>query len=88
MLPASMLRRLGVAERLQIEGQYASGQVETLMVGLALMEIEGFEEQVPVLISFGREGSPHLLGAHALEAFRLVVDPVDKTLHRRRALLM
>jgi len=88
LMPESILRRIGVAERLQTEVQYASGQIGTIMVGLALMEIEGFEDQVPVLIGFGHEGSRPLLGAHALEAFRLTVDPVDQTLRRRPALLM
>lgn len=87
LLPASVLRRLGVQEQLQVEAEYATGQVETLPVGLAQMEIEGFPERVPVLVMFGREGTRPLLGAHALEAFRLTVDPVSQTLRRVRAIL-
>jgi hypothetical protein len=52
-----------------------------------MMEIDGFPERVPVLISFGREGATPLLGAHALEAFRLAVDPVERALRRVRAFL-
>lgn len=88
LLPASILRRLGVREQLFVETEYATGEVERIPVGLALMEIEGFDERVPVLISFGREDARPLLGAHALEAFRLAVDPVSQTLRRVRAFLM
>ena len=87
LLPASTLRRLGVQEQLQVETQYATGQVETVPAGLAMMEIEGFAERVPVLISFGHEEARPLLGAHSLEAFRLAVDPVTRTLRRVRAFL-
>lgn len=88
LLPGSALRRLGVREQLQVETEYATGQTETVAVGLALMEIEGFSDRVPVLVIFGKEGARPLLGAHALEAFRLTVDPVAKTLRRVRAFLV
>lgn len=82
-------------EQLQVEAEYVTGQacgesgrtVETLPVGLAQMEIEGFPGWVPVLVMFGREDARPLLGAHALEAFRLTVDPVTQTLRRVRAIL-
>ncbi len=87
LLPASVLWRLGVLEQLQVETQCATGQVETVPAGLAMMEIEGFPERVPVLISFGKEEVRPLLGAHALEVFRLSVDPLARTLRRVRAFL-
>ena len=87
LLPAEVLRGLGVQEQLQVETEYATGQVKTVAVGLAMMEIEGFPERVPVLIAFGRETARPLLGAHALEAFRLSVDPVGQALRPVRAYL-
>lgn len=63
LMPASALQRLGVEPRLQacgerrrtVEAEYATGQacgepgrtVETVGVGLAQMEIEGFSEYPP-----------------------------------------
>ena len=86
-VPANILQRLGVQELFQVETEYATGQVEPVPVGLAMMEIAGFPERVPVLISFGKEAAYPLLGAHALEAFRVAVDPVARTLRRVRAFL-
>ena len=88
LLPASVLRRLGVHEQASIEVEYATGQMGTVPMGLALMQIEGFTERLPILVLFGEEGARPLLGAHALEAFRLVVDPIAHELRPRRALLM
>lgn len=96
LLPASFLRRLGVREQLQVETEYAlrqaqdkpTGEVGTAPLGWAFMEIEGFPERLPALIMFGNEGARPLLGAHALEAFRLTVDPEARVLRRGRALLM
>ena len=88
LMPASTLHRLGVNEQVQIEVEYASGQRSTVPVGWALMEIDGFSDRLPAMIVFGHEDAQPLLGAHALEAFRLTVDPIDQTLRRRTALLM
>ena len=88
LLPPGILRRLGVTERLQVEVEYATGETGSVPIGWALMEIESFSDQLPALVVFGHEGSRPLLGAHALEAFRLTVDPIEQTLRRKPALLM
>ena len=41
LLPGSALSRLGVEPRLQVETEYATGEVEVVNVALTQMEIEG-----------------------------------------------
>jgi hypothetical protein len=49
-------------------------------------EVDG--QRMPILVLFGAEGVPPLLGAHALEAFLLMVAPISKKLVRHEAFLM
>jgi hypothetical protein len=55
-------------------------------LGEVQVELEG--ERMPILVLFGSEDAPPLIGAHALEAFLRVVDAIDKMLVRCEAFLM
>jgi hypothetical protein len=49
-------------------------------------QLEG--KKLPILCFFGPENTPVLIGAHTLEAFLLTVDPIEKKLVPKEALLM
>ena len=66
--------------------RFANGEVQELRMGQVEAELDG--QRMPILVFFGLDGAPPLLGTHALEALLLMVDPVDKKLVRREALLM
>ena len=81
MLPASFLKGLGL-EPLDREvftladGSEVEYETGTARIGLG-------ERERPCPVAFGPEGQ-YLLGATTLEIFRLMVDPVDQQLVRRR----
>ncbi|MBM3949509.1 MAG: hypothetical protein FJ312_09820 [SAR202 cluster bacterium] len=85
-LPASLLKRLGVAPHEQAEFEIADGRRIQRGVGYTWLRIDGRTAVVPVI--FAEEGAPALLGAVTLEIFRLGVDPVKKRLVPVPALLM
>ncbi len=88
LVPASTLRQLGIHEQVTVPVEYATGQGSSLPMGIAMMEIDGFAGRLPMLVLFGDDSVRPLLGAHALEAFRLSVDPIRKVLSAGPALLM
>ena len=77
MMPASLLRRLGVTPTRQRTFTMADGRKETYDIGAAMISIG--EEVMPCPVIFGREGR-YLLGATTLENFDLAVDPVNQRL--------
>ena len=76
--PASLLINLGVKPAAQHRFQFAQGGVRNLDIGEARIRIDGLE--VGTLVAFNDEGTPALLGALALEALFLGVDPVAQRL--------
>ena len=76
--PASVLERLGVVPTRNVRLRLANGVVEDRPLGDVDATIDGVESQI--LCLFGPPGAPPLIGAHALEAFLLMVDPVQKRL--------
>lgn len=85
-VPASTLRRLGVRPFRTIPVRFAAGDVREWEMGQVDAEVDG--QRMPILVLFGAEDAPPQLGAHALEAFLVTVDPVDQKLVRREAFLM
>ena len=77
MMPASLLRRLGVAPTRQRTFTMADGRTEIYDIGAAMISVG--EEVMPCPVIFGRE-SRYLLGAATLENFDLAVDPVNERL--------
>ena len=76
--PASVLRQLGVQPRSRQSFKFAQGEVRVMEIGQAWVRFEGQEFVTHVL--FNDEGTPPLLGAQALEAAFVAVDPVAQRL--------
>lgn len=77
-LPASMLRRLGVAALDNANFILADGSRMQREVGQTWTRLEGKEFIAPVV--FGDETAQSLLGAVTLKIFRLGIDPVRQRL--------
>lgn len=86
VMPPSLLERLGVTPFRTLPVRFANGQVERWQMGEVDAELNG--ERMPILILFGSEDAPPLIGAHTLEAFLLMMDPVEQRLVPKEALLM
>ncbi len=86
VLPASLLRGLGVSPTERIEFELADGRVIERDIGEARVTVDG--RNTITLVVFGDEGGSPLLGAYTLEGVRLAVDPVRMRLIPTRALLM
>ncbi|HEX5480244.1 MAG TPA: hypothetical protein VFY79_11055 [Dehalococcoidia bacterium] len=84
--PADLLERLGVTPVRRMPVRFADGELRDVPIGEVEAEIEG--QRMPILCFFGAPNVPALLGAHALEAFLLTVDPVAQKLVPREAFLM
>ena len=85
VMPASMLRRLGIEPTRTRRLRLANGQVEERQTGMAFFEVQGIDGDVMVV--FGPENL-YLLGATTLEVLLLVVDPINKQLIPEVGLLM
>lgn len=78
VVPASLLRGLGVAPHDHGEFVLADGRRVEREIGQTWVRIDGRAAIVPVV--FGDEGAAPLLGAVTLEIFRLAPDPVGQRL--------
>ena len=78
VLPATLLRSLGIQPHRTSEFELADGRVVEMQVGRALLRL-GDQEEV-TLVVFGEEGVAPLLGAVALEDFLLAADPIRGSL--------
>ena len=85
-IPTPVLERLGVTPFRTMPVRFANGQVEQWQLGHVEAELDG--QRMPILCLFGSADAPPLIGAHALEAFLLAVDPVEQRLVRKEAFLM
>ena len=75
ILPASLLRGLGIAVQGSGTFRLADGRRVERELGQTWVRLSGDEYIAPVI--FGDEGVQALLGAVTLEIFRLAIDPVD-----------
>ena len=78
MIPARLLREIGVERSARRRMRLADGTIVDADVGEALVTVNG--ESVTTLVVFGDDDAPSLLGAYALEGLALAVDPVDQRL--------
>ncbi len=85
-IPTPVLERLGVQSFDTIPVRFANGGTERWRIGQVEAELDG--KRRPILCLFGSPDAPPLLGAHALEAFLLMVDPVEQKLVPKEAFLM
>ena len=74
-VPLDVLQRLGVPVQARWEFELANGQVIEREVAQTWMRYNGNAHITWVV--FGDEGSSPLLGAYALEGFRLAADPLN-----------
>ena len=86
MLPASLLRSLGVSPLETQSFRLADGNRVRLDVGDAIIRIDGRVRTSPVV--FSEEGGAALLGAVTMEVFSLGVDPTGQRLIPVDALAM
>jgi aspartyl protease family protein len=84
--PRVLLQRLGVESIRRIPVQFANGDVTQWDLGEVEAELKGAKS--PIMVLFGANDATVLIGAHALEAFLLDVDVVEKKLVPKRALLI
>ena len=76
VLPASLLRRLGIVPYGTIPMTLADGSVREYELGHAMVRIDG--DAAPTIVVFGAEDMRvPLLGAYTLEGLALQVNPVD-----------
>jgi len=85
MLPAKALRSIGVRPLEKMRFQLANGHTMTREVGEAMFFIDG--RRGPSKVIFGQKNDPPILGALALEAMALEVDPLRKRLKPMKLLV-
>ena len=78
MMPASILRGLGIAPAMIQTFEYADGNRVNLDMGKASVKVDGRE--TPTWVIFGAEDGGALLGALTLKEAFLAVDPHDERL--------
>lgn len=86
VVPASLLRRLGVTPHDRWPFRLADERIVERDVGQAWIRIDG--RAAIRIVVFGEEGAEPLLGAESLEGLRLGVDPVGRRLIQVPGLLM
>jgi predicted aspartyl protease len=84
-LPRSLVDRLGLRPFRTMPVQFASGEKTDWPVVELSAELDG--QRMPILALVGSDDVPVLIGAHTLEAFLLLVDPVAKELIPKPAYL-
>lgn len=78
MVPARLLRELGVEPSARRRMRLADGRIVDVDIGEARVTVNG--ETVMTQVVFGEDDAPSLLGAYTLEGLALAVDPVDQRL--------
>ncbi len=78
VLPASILRRLGVKVHDRLPFVLADGRKTEKEIGQTWIRVD--QKAVITIVVFGSEDTETLLGAYALEGLRLGVDPLNKRL--------
>lgn len=78
VLPAGMLKQLGISPTRKLTFELADGRRQVMDVGRAWVTIDGASEVTPV--AFGADGTDPLLGAVTLQILSLAVDSVAERL--------
>ena len=85
MIPAHVLRRIGVRPRGEERFTLIDGTHVTREVGTVFFEMDDREGASKVI--FGRRGDARLIGAVALEELGLMLDPLTRRLRPLRLML-
>ncbi|HET8782230.1 MAG TPA: retroviral-like aspartic protease family protein, partial [Pyrinomonadaceae bacterium] len=80
MVPQSELRRIGIEPGLRRSYELANGQLEDYDIAVA--EISFLDETIYGEILFGPDNAEPLLGALALQAAGIIVDPRNETVRK------
>lgn len=80
VVPADVLKKLGIKPSGEEEFVLADGKSISRKVGSALYEYEGIERAAPVL--FGEKDDSLLLGTFTLEALGFTLDPLKRKLYK------
>jgi len=86
VLPAGMLRRLGVVPFRAVQYRIADGNRIEREIGETRIRVNGLE--ATRIVVFGDDDLPPLLGADTLQGILLAVDPVEERLVPADALLL
>jgi aspartyl protease family protein len=78
LVPADLLRELGISPQRRARLRLADGRSHEQEVGHLLVELDGLEG--PTYVVFGANGAPPAIGAMTIEGFLLGVDPVGQRL--------
>jgi len=84
MVPARLLREIGIERSDKRRMRLADGRVVDADVGEARVTVDG--RSVTTQAVFGEDGAPTLLGAYTLEGLALAVAPGDRRLIPRHLL--
>lgn len=85
LAPAATLQHLGITSHRTPTLTLADGSQTSRQMGGAYFEYRGVGGMAPVL--FGQPGDANLLGATALEAMGLMIDPLSRDLRQLPAML-
>jgi clan AA aspartic protease len=86
LVPAKLLKTLGIQSYKTPEFTLADGTTVTRPVGDAYFEFHGEGGAAPVI--FGQEGDEPLLGVTTLESLALILDPFQRKLRPMKRVLM
>jgi clan AA aspartic protease len=78
VIPAPVLRRLGIKPRTKRSFILADGSSVERRIGQAMFRLNGDEGASPVI--FGEKGDSTLLGVVSLEALGMILDPLKREL--------
>ncbi|MCC7293771.1 MAG: aspartyl protease family protein [Phycisphaerales bacterium] len=85
LAPGDVLARLGIQPHRSLTVTLADGSKTSRPMGGAYFEYQGVGGVAPVL--FGQGGDANLLGATALEAMGMMIDPLSRSLRPLPAML-
>jgi clan AA aspartic protease len=86
VVPAAVLRKLGIKPREKQEFRLANGEKIVRRKGSALFRLNGRTGAADVI--FGEKGDATLLGAFTLESLGLALDPLKRELREVPMILM
>ena len=85
VIPANLLRELGVPVARQARFELADGRIVDMDIGEARATID--DQSVVTQVIFGEDGATPLLGSYTLEGLLLTVDPYNERLVPTHGLL-
>lgn len=85
VLPASMVKKLGLKPSFEQEFSLADGRIMKRAIAGAIVRLEGRELPAPVVL--GEKDDSALLGVTTLESFGLMLDPFKRQIYHSRLML-